>query len=212
MDTRAWRLPLPHTTIIEVDVPAVLKAKEQVLNHITKTNKKTNQPPPSLTVQQRRTVPADLAVGGPGEWVDQVKALLIPGEPVAVVMEGLLMYLTEEEVRLVLGQVGGLVAQATGSRVGISLVDTQSVRDAQASASPLRQTWRWGCDEHKAKAFFAQALSSSSSRGGGGWKVTHVTVVGEKGGFPGGANYGCWDNVGKWKRKGKTLYVLAERR
>lgn len=42
--------------------------------------------------------------------------------------------------------------------------------------------------------------------------MTHVTRVGAAGGFPEGANYECWKDVGKWKRRGKTLYVLAERR
>lgn len=35
--------------------------------------------------------------------------------------------------------------------------------------------------------------------------------VGKAGGYPSGANYGCWQDVGRWKRKGKTLYVLADR-
>jgi O-methyltransferase involved in polyketide biosynthesis len=129
-------------------------------------------------------------------------------------MEGLLMYLDSTEVQRVLAEVGSL-AHAKGSRVGISLVDTQSVQDAQASTSPLRQTWKWGCDEEKAAEFFAAALSgggsSNEKEGEGKWKVTHVTRVGESGGYPDGANYGCWKNVGKWKRKGKTLYVLAEK-
>jgi hypothetical protein len=35
--------------------------------------------------------------------------------------------------------------------------------------------------------------------------------VGTSGGYPQGANYGCWKDVRQWKRKGKTLYVIAER-
>lgn len=124
------------------------------------------------------------------------------------------MYLSEEEVIKVVREAGRLAA-AKGSRIGFSLVDRQSVRDAQKSNSPLRRTWLWGCDEDEAAEFFARTLSSSSEQGGRTWKVTHVTRVGKKGGYPKGANYGCWKDGGKGggkgKRKGKTLYVLAER-
>ncbi|KAM3568334.1 hypothetical protein VYU27_009540 [Nannochloropsis oceanica] len=43
MDTRAWRLPLPDVTIIEVDVAAVLQAKEQVLRLVEKEEKQQLQ-------------------------------------------------------------------------------------------------------------------------------------------------------------------------
>eukprot|EP00624_Nannochloropsis_granulata_P005201 evm.model.NODE_36814_length_6747_cov_30.921890.3 len=43
MDTRAWRLPLPNVTVIEVDVAAVLQAKEQVLRLVEKEEKQQQQ-------------------------------------------------------------------------------------------------------------------------------------------------------------------------
>ena len=245
MDTRAWRLPLPNVTIIEVDVAAVLQAKEQVLRLVEKQEKQEKQEqqqqqqqqqqeeeegtssPPSitqLTVKQRLTIPADFSSTAsstppslPPSWSTQVQlAFPSPSQPLAIVLEGLLMYLSEEEVIEVVREAGRLAA-AKGSRVGFSLVDRQSVKDAQRSNSSLRQTWLWGCDEEEAAEFFSRVLSSSSEEEGGGrergrtWKVTHVTRVGKKGGYPGGANYGCWKEGGKGRRKGKTLYVLAER-
>jgi len=238
MDTRAWRLPLPNTTIIEVDVAAVLQAKEQVLRLMEKQEKQQQQqqqqqqkqetsPPPfitQLTVKQRLTIPADFSSSTPSflppslppSWPTRVQlALPSPSQPLAIVLEGLLMYLSEEEVIEVVREAGRL-ARAKGSRVGFSLVDRQSVKDAQKSNSPLRRTWLWGCDEEEAAEFFAKTLSASEEEEGGreggrAWKVTHVTRVGKKGGYPGGANYGCWKEGGKGRRKGKTLYVLAER-
>jgi len=43
--------------------------------------------------------------------------------------------------------------------------------------------------------------------------VRYVVRVGEGGGYPFGANYGCWEEerVKRWRRKGKTLYVVVEK-
>lgn len=207
MDTRAWRLPLPNATIVEVDVAPVLRAKEGVLRELQAQRQRAGLPPIPLTVGARRPVAADFADPN-DDWPARVARALDTTRPVAVVMEGLLMYLGEAEVASLLAQVGALAA-APGSRVGISLVDWRSVRDAQASSSPLRRTWKWGCDERACKPFFEAALSSGGRRRPE-WRVTHTVKVGKEGGYPDGANYACWKNVGKWKRVGKTLYVLAE--
>lgn len=45
----------------------------------------------------------------------------------------------------------------------------------------------------------------------GRWRVKHVVRVGSAGSYPTGANYGCWDPMKKTKRRGKTLYVVADR-
>lgn len=206
MDTRAWRLQLPNATIVEVDVAPVLRAKEGVLHEVQAQRQQEGLSPIPLTVGARKPIVADLA-DPDDDWPHRVARVLDAARPVAVVMEGLLMYLGEAEVAVLLARVGTL-AVAPGSRVGVSLVDWRSVRDAQASSSPLRRTWRWGCDEHKCRPFFEGALSRGGKRE---WEVTHTVTVGKGGGYPDGANYACWRNVGKWKRVGKTLYVLAER-
>ena len=208
MDTRAWRLQLPNATIVEVDVGPVLRAKEAVLREVQAQRQREGLDPIPLTVGARQAIPADLA-DPEDDWPRRVARVVDVTRPVAVVMEGLLMYLGEAEVGALLARVGALAA-APGSRVGVSLVDWRSVRDAQASTSPLRRTWRWGCDERACGPFFEGALSTGGG-GKGEWGVTHTVTVGKEGGYPDGANYACWRNVGKWKRVGKTLYVLAER-
>jgi methyltransferase (TIGR00027 family) len=212
MDTRAWRLPLHDTIVVEVDVAPVLRAKDAVLKAVQAQRRRGGEPDIPLTVRERRAIAADFADPG-DDWVHRVERVVDVTQPVAVVLEGLLMYLDEGEVRALLQRVSALAA-APGSRVGISLVDWRSVRDAQASSSPLRRSWKWGCDEARCRGFFERALSGGDEegRGRGEWRVGHVTKVGNKGAYPDGANYGCWKNVGKWKRVGKTLYVLAERR
>lgn len=209
MDTRAWRLQLPNTTIVEVDVAPVLRAKEAVLREVQAQRRRDGLGPIPLTVGARQVIPADLA-DPEDDWPRRVARVVDVTRPVAVVIEGLLMYLREKEVGALLARVGALAA-APGSRVGVSLVDWRSVRDAQASTSPLRRAWRWGCDERACGPFFEGALSTGGGGRTGEWGVTHKVTVGKEGGYPDGANYACWRNVGKWKRVGKTLYVLAER-
>lgn len=121
MDTRAWRLPLPNATVVEVDVSPVLRAKDGVLKEVQAQRRRENRPDIPLTVRARRPVAADLADPG-DDWVARVARVLDAAQPVAVVMEGLLMYLGEEDVRGLLAGVAALAA-APGSRVGISLVD-----------------------------------------------------------------------------------------
>ena len=239
MDTRAWRLPLPDVTVVEVDVPAVVRAKEEVLKrlqekegHLPPLSPSSSPPetsPPSsltqLTVKARIVIPANFTAtappslpSSPSSWVQAVRAgLPAPEKPLVILLEGLLMYLPEDAVKEVLTQAGRM-GEAPGSVIGISLVDRESVKSARNSSSPLRQTWQWGCDEEEARAFFERWLGGEGGGEGGkeggregGWKVVHVTRVGRAGKYPRGANYGCWPRGGKGKRKGKTLYVLAEK-
>jgi O-methyltransferase involved in polyketide biosynthesis len=121
MDTRAWRLPLNDNVVVEVDVAPVLRAKDGVLKELQGERRRANMPEVPLTVRERRPVPADLA-DPDDDWPARVARVLDPAQPVAVILEGLLMYLGEEEVRALLARVGALAA-APGSRVGISLVD-----------------------------------------------------------------------------------------
>jgi methyltransferase (TIGR00027 family) len=137
-----------------VDTPAVLRAKDRVLRRLGAL--------PSGSAL-RRSIATDLSTG---EWCSHLmRGGFNQSEPAAMVMEGLLMYLPEGAVVNLLEVVGRLAPR--GSRLGISLVDTVSLRDAQASESPLRRTWVWGCDEERAVAFFQEHL-------GEGWRVTHV--------------------------------------
>jgi len=99
------------------------------------------------------------------------RTLLQRDQPLCVLMEGLLMYLSPREVKALLRHVGGL-GRAGASRVCASLVDWQSVRDAQRSSrSALLRSWKWGCDREDIAAFFERHL-------GPGWKVLRVDRVG----------------------------------
>ncbi len=127
MDTRAWRLPLHDTVVVEVDVAPVLRAKASVLRAVQAERRRAGQPELPLRVRERRSVPADLA-DPDDDWPARVAGVLDIAQPVAVISEGLLMYLGEGEVRALLARAGALAA-APGSRVGISLVDRRCVRE-----------------------------------------------------------------------------------
>lgn len=128
MDTRAWRLPLHDATVVEVDVAPVLRAKDAVLKEVQRLRTRNSEAEIPLTVKTRRAVAADLA-DPEDDWPARVACVLDVTQPVAVVMEGLLMYLKEEEVEGLLARVARLAA-APGSKVGISLVDWRYVRHA----------------------------------------------------------------------------------
>lgn len=108
LDTRAHRLALPRDTrVFEVDLPAVLGFKAEVLTSAGTT------PHCELV-----TVPADLT----GDWAGAlVRAGLRPGEPVAWVAEGLLFFLARSVQDAVLTTLTGL--SAPGSVIGVEHVN-----------------------------------------------------------------------------------------
>ncbi|WBP85095.1 class I SAM-dependent methyltransferase [Kitasatospora cathayae] len=100
MDTRPFRLDWAvGTTVFELDRPALLLAKDQLLDGA--------QPPAGVT---RHPVAVDLA----GEWTD---LLLMggfrPDVPTLWVIEGLMFFLPEDAVRRLLATVRGLSAEGS---------------------------------------------------------------------------------------------------
>jgi len=119
-DTRAYRLPWAEgTKVFELDTPAVLAAKEEVLHGAGAT--------PSC---DRRAVGADLA----GDWT---AALLASGldhvRPAAWLAEGVLFYLPREAIDRILDAVDRLAAP--GSRLGFDIVN------GHVLTSPWTKAW-----------------------------------------------------------------------
>jgi len=123
-DTRAFRLPWPPgVRCFELDTPDVLDSKQQVL---------TAQH--AVSTCERLTVPGDLR----GDWPAALRAAgLRPGEPAAWVAEGLLVYLSPDDVDELLDQVTSL--SAPGSRLGLTFRN-RAPADQTSPAVALRRS------------------------------------------------------------------------
>ncbi|MEY9964595.1 methyltransferase (TIGR00027 family) [Streptacidiphilus sp. MAP12-16] len=106
MDSRAYRLAWPHgTRLFEIDMAEPLGFKQSVLDA---EQAEARCERVAVPVDLREDWPAALAAAGHD-----------PAEPTVWIAEGLLIYLPEEAVERLLGQVGGL--SAPGSRMGLTL-------------------------------------------------------------------------------------------
>lgn len=106
LDSRAYRLAWPAgVRLFEVDTADVLGFKNDVLDGRG-----------ARPACARVPVPCDLRDDWPAALAD---AGLRPGEPVAWIIEGLLIYLTEEENDQMMRRVAAL--SAPGSRLGLTL-------------------------------------------------------------------------------------------
>jgi methyltransferase (TIGR00027 family) len=164
MDARAFRLTWPAgTTLFEVDRDEVVEQKETVLRRLG-----------AQPTCRREVVRADLE----SDWIGPLlRAGLDEGQPIALLVEGLLMYLDA-------GAVAGLLASIQclarpGSWLGTDLVGTEFL--ASPYLKPFLELleqfgcpWRFGTDEPE------QLLARY------GWAAT-VVVPGEP-----EANYGRW--------------------
>jgi methyltransferase (TIGR00027 family) len=164
MDSRAFRIDWPGgLKLFEVDRDDVFDHKETVL-------KRADARP----LCDRRIVRADLS----GDWASAlIDAGFDPGQPAAILAEGLLMYLDEAEVNHVLSSIGAIAAD--GSWLGVDLVNTNMLVSTYTAAYMKRLTeagcpWKFGVDDPD--GFLARH----------GWKGTAV-VPGEP-----GANYDRW--------------------
>jgi methyltransferase (TIGR00027 family) len=121
LDARAFRLALPDADVFEVDTPSVFAFKDRVLADAGA------QP----TARSRTAVHADLredfAARLAGTAFD-------PGRPTAWVAEGVLPYLTAEQARQVITDVGAL--SAPGSRLVFEHSD-KAGPDPRAAAAAL---------------------------------------------------------------------------
>jgi methyltransferase (TIGR00027 family) len=108
LDTRAFRLPWPKTACcFEIDRAALLHYKETILDG-------AGARPQCV----RRTVEADLT----GPWADALLAAgFDPGEPSGWLLEGLLFYLSCDDMAGLLEAVTKLASM--GSRLGFEIVN-----------------------------------------------------------------------------------------
>ena len=123
-DTRAFRLPWPPgVRCFELDTPDVLDSKQQVLT--------AQHAVPGC---ERITVPGDLR----DDWPAALRAAgLRPDEPAAWVAEGLLVYLSPDDVDALLDRVTSL--SAPGSRLGLTF-RSRLPADQSSPAVALRQS------------------------------------------------------------------------
>lgn len=138
MDTRAYRLAWPHPVrVFEIDRPAVLAHKHAVLaDH------------PSAANVTRLPVDADLVAD---DWRPRLAAAgFDPDRSSVWVLEGLLYYLAEPDVRRLLGEVAGFCAP--GSALACDLINEVALT-APSTARLLElfadwgSPWISGCDE-----------------------------------------------------------------
>ncbi|MDH2429622.1 SAM-dependent methyltransferase [Sphaerisporangium sp. TRM90804] len=130
MDTRAYRLPWPPgARVYELDYPEVLAAKHEALTGLGAAPR----------CDGHRLVGADLAAPGWGERL--VEAGYAPGEPSVWILEGLLYYLDEPDVRTLLGRIAALTAP--GATVAANVAAASTLR-APALQPMLRVFRDWG--------------------------------------------------------------------
>ena len=138
MDTRAYRLPWPAPVeIFELDRPAVLVVKEAALG--------AEELPATVT---RRPVAVDLVA--PGWERALVEAGYDPARPSVWLLEGLLYYIEEDQVRRLLHTVRTVTAP--GSRVAGDLVNAVALtapvmRPLLEIFAAWGSPWRFGSDE-----------------------------------------------------------------
>ena len=137
LDTRAYRLAwLPGTTVYEIDSPEVLHYKSQVLQDV----------PPTCIY---RPVPGDLATPD-SKWAT---GILGAGYQITVptiwLMEGVVMYLQEEEVHLLVQTISEL--SVAGSVLGMDGVKVGSIlagqRARRADRGRVVRHWQFGNDD-----------------------------------------------------------------
>lgn len=124
MDTRAYRLPWPsETKIYELEHPQVLEFKAAILQEFVPTC-------------QPIAIAADLTQPWSHLLLEQGYE---SNQPSNWLLEGLLMYLTEAEVRQLLPTISRLTTP--DSRLGLDLVNVKSIQ-----YEPYKGYWRSGFD------------------------------------------------------------------
>jgi len=133
LDTRAYRLPWPAgVSLFEMDLPAVLAFKDQVLAGAD-----------AVPRCHRTAVPVDLREDWPARLVP---AGFQPETPAVWLLEGLLIYLTADEAATLLRAVTGL--SATASRLGCELQASARPQQPSRPATPrlgqFTRMWKGG--------------------------------------------------------------------
>lgn len=130
LDTRAFRLPWPAgVRVFELDLPPMLAFKDRVLGAAD-----------AVPRCERFALPADMARD---DWPARlVEAGLDPDAPTAWLVEGLLIYLSADEVAGLLGGVGSL--SAPGSRLHLERgADTAGPGSVPSTDPAARITSLW---------------------------------------------------------------------
>ncbi len=124
LDTRAYRYPWhPDTKVYELDYPEVLSYKAELLQNIE----------PSC---QHHLIPADLTQ----PWQEKLlESGYQPESPSIWLIEGLLMYLLEEQAQDLLETVSDLSSE--NSWLGVDLINAKGV-----DYGPYEGYFRFGCD------------------------------------------------------------------
>eukprot|EP00903_Cladosiphon_okamuranus_P015440 g14261.t1 len=184
MDTRGLRLKASEgTKVFEVDQSLVLRVKSALLMAATAADEVAAS---VAGFRERRddgvgqarvvSVEADLSVEG---WEGELfEAGFDPSQPSAWILEGLTMYLEEEELVNLIRIISKL--STPGSAFCATTVSAESVARARTSTNPLMGTWKWGSDDPQ--EFFTGTFPK-------GWSFNGVSC-GTPGEFPDGADYG----------------------
>ncbi|MFE3638515.1 class I SAM-dependent methyltransferase [Streptomyces sp. NPDC059168] len=153
LDTRAWRLPeLARTAVWEVDHPASQQDKRARLAGAGRPPRGADQggvaaEPPALARSVRFT-PVDLAVDGLGAALDA--AGHDPSAPTTWLWEGVVPYLTRDEVRATVAAIaartvpgGALVVnyQTPSARAAAGRLLSRLLGGSVASGEPWRSLW-----------------------------------------------------------------------
>ncbi|WP_425004047.1 class I SAM-dependent methyltransferase [Mycolicibacterium sp. S3B2] len=157
LDTRAYRLAWPAGTVVfEIDQPAVIDFKTQVLTEAGAT-----------PAAERRTVGVDLRDDWPRALRD---GGFDPGQPTAWIAEGLLIYLPPEAQDRLLDAVTEL--SAPGSRLATEHMDAKALTGDWAKAMTERGR-RLGSTIDLTELFYTGTRNSAADHlRAQGWSVT----------------------------------------
>ena len=166
MDTRAYRLSLPMDTVCyELDQPAVLALKQELLQR--------NEAPAAV---RRIPVPVDLL----SDWIAPLETAGFQGaQPSVWILEGLLFYLKEPEVRRLLVGVSQCAARRSAlaaDLISASFLTSPWTQPALQTMKERGMGWYWGTDDPE--QFFGEF----------GWETAAVQPGEES------ANFGRWSD------------------
>lgn len=166
MDTRAYRLSLPSDTVFyELDQPAVLALKHELLQ-------RSEAPAPV----RRIPVAVDLL----SDWIAPLEtAGFQRAQPSVWILEGLLFYLKEPEVRRLLDGVSQCASRHSALAVDLISASFLTSPWTQPALQTMKERglgWYWGTDDPE--QFFGEF----------GWEAAAVQPGEES------ANYGRWSD------------------
>lgn len=128
MDARAWRMDLPELSVFEVDQQTTFDVKEPLV---------ADEP---ITVKSRVVVSTDFSNfdrrNGTAQWADDLlRSGFDPDEPTVWLLEGLVMYLRNDDMELVMRKIGELTSRrAVGSVVFHDAISRTHVKSRIAVA------------------------------------------------------------------------------